>query len=87
MQFFFQTPKWYPLLHSKYSKSKPEIRLAIYLEDDKNGAQETSFKAKDAPARRTYWHMICVIITPQLRLTWRNISSRNFPFYSNQKLG
>nr|XP_022334078.1 centrosomal protein of 120 kDa-like [Crassostrea virginica] len=46
-----QTPKWYPLLHSKYSKSKPEIRLAIYLEDDKNGAQETSFKAKDAPAR------------------------------------
>lgn len=46
-----QTPKWYPLLHSKYSKNKSEIRLAIYLEDDKSGEQETSFKAKDAPAR------------------------------------
>lgn len=46
-----QTPKWYPLLHSKYSKNKSEIRLAIYLEDDKGGEQETSFKAKDAPAR------------------------------------
>lgn len=46
-----QTPKWYPLLHSKYSKNKSDIRLAIYLEDDKSGEQETSFKAKDAPAR------------------------------------
>ncbi|XP_061172082.1 centrosomal protein of 120 kDa-like isoform X1 [Saccostrea echinata] len=47
-----QTPKWYPLLHSKYSKNKSEIRLAIYLENDKSGGeQETSFKAKDAPAR------------------------------------
>ncbi|XP_048731906.2 centrosomal protein of 120 kDa-like [Ostrea edulis] len=46
-----QTPKWYPLLHSKYSKNKSEIRLAIYLEDDKSGGQETSFKAKEAPAR------------------------------------
>lgn len=46
-----QTPKWHPLLHSKYSKNKSEIRLAIYLEDDKGGEQETSFKAKDAPAR------------------------------------
>lgn len=51
---FFQTPKWYPLLHSKYSKNKSEIRLAIYLEDDKSGGQETSFKAKEAPARCMY---------------------------------
>lgn len=56
--FIFQTPKWYPLLHSKYSKNKSEIRLAIYLEDDKGGEQETSFKAKDAPARRMLY-MYC----------------------------
>lgn len=45
-----QTAKWYPLLHSKYSKSKPEIKLSIYLDDDKSGEQP-SFKAKDAPPR------------------------------------
>ncbi|KAK6179237.1 hypothetical protein SNE40_011643 [Patella caerulea] len=29
-----QCAKWYPLLHSKYHKLKPEIRLALYLDDD-----------------------------------------------------
>ena len=45
-----QTAKWNPLLHSKYSKNKPEIKLSIYLDDDKTGEQP-SFKAKEAPAR------------------------------------
>jgi hypothetical protein len=33
--YILQTAKWYPLLHSKYSKNKPEIKLSIYLNDDK----------------------------------------------------
>ncbi|XP_013385110.1 centrosomal protein of 120 kDa isoform X2 [Lingula anatina] len=45
-----QTSKWYQLLLPKYSKSKPEMRLGIYVEDDKKMSQ-TGFKAKDAPAR------------------------------------
>lgn len=45
-----QTAKWYPLLHSKYSKSKPEIKLSLYLDDDKTGEQP-SFKAREAPPR------------------------------------
>ncbi|XP_076104445.1 centrosomal protein of 120 kDa-like isoform X2 [Mytilus galloprovincialis] len=45
-----QTAKWYPLLHSKYSKNKPEIKLSIYLDDDKTGEQP-SFKAREAPPR------------------------------------
>ncbi|XP_063434844.1 centrosomal protein of 120 kDa-like [Mytilus trossulus] len=45
-----QTAKWYPLLHSKYSKNKPEIKLSIYLDDDKTGDQP-SFKAREAPPR------------------------------------
>ncbi|XP_060082767.1 centrosomal protein of 120 kDa-like [Ylistrum balloti] len=45
-----QTVKWYPLLHSKYSKNKPEIKLSIYLDEDKSGEQP-SFRAKEAPAR------------------------------------
>nr|KAG5699532.1 hypothetical protein BaRGS_033728 [Batillaria attramentaria] len=28
--------KWYPLLHCKYGKTKPEVRLSIYLDDDKS---------------------------------------------------
>ncbi|XP_071098431.1 centrosomal protein of 120 kDa-like [Haliotis cracherodii] len=31
-----QVAKWHQILHSKYHKSKPEIRLALYLDDDKN---------------------------------------------------
>lgn len=45
-----QTVKWYPLLHSKYSKNKSEIKLSIYLDEDKSGEQP-SFRAKEAPAR------------------------------------
>ncbi|XP_064619737.1 centrosomal protein of 120 kDa-like isoform X2 [Lineus longissimus] len=45
-----QTAKWYPLLHGKYSRSKPEVRLGIYLDEDKN-IQPAGFKARAAPAR------------------------------------
>ncbi|KAL3867406.1 hypothetical protein ACJMK2_044608 [Sinanodonta woodiana] len=45
-----QISKWYPLLHSKYQKSKPELRLAIYLDEDK-GHEQSSFKAREAPPR------------------------------------
>ena len=51
--FYLQTAKWYPLLHSKYSKNKPEIKLSIYLDDDKTGEQP-SFKAREAPPRGNY---------------------------------
>lgn len=43
-----QAAKWYPLLHSKYNKSKPEIKLAIYIDEDKGNV---SFKAKETPNR------------------------------------
>lgn len=46
----FQTSKFYQLLHTKYQKNKPELKLSIYIDDDK-GAQEPGFKAKEAPAR------------------------------------
>ncbi|ESO92587.1 hypothetical protein LOTGIDRAFT_190538, partial [Lottia gigantea] len=36
-----QCAKWYPLLHSKYHKSKPEIKLALYLDDDHGTNTET----------------------------------------------
>ncbi|XP_078070712.1 centrosomal protein of 120 kDa isoform X1 [Mustelus asterias] len=45
-----QTPKWYPLLSSKYTKSKPEIKIAIVLETDIK-PQVEGFKAKEAPPR------------------------------------
>ena len=45
-----QTFKWYPLLHSKYASTKPEIRLGIYIDDDAK-AGDVSFKAKGPPAR------------------------------------
>ena len=51
LQFLFQTSKWYPLLLAKYQKNKPEIRLAIYLDEDKTAEPDTSFKAKEAPPR------------------------------------
>lgn len=57
--FILQTVKWYPLLHSKYSKNKPEIRLSIYLDED-NKEEQPSFKAKDAPAR-CKTHLICYL--------------------------
>ncbi|KAK3096594.1 hypothetical protein FSP39_001548 [Pinctada imbricata] len=48
-----QTPKWYPLLHSKYSKNKSEIKLSIYLDEDggKGETTDSNFRAKEAPAR------------------------------------
>ncbi|XP_064607964.1 centrosomal protein of 120 kDa-like isoform X3 [Liolophura sinensis] len=46
-----QTNKWYPLLHSKYHKLKPELRLGLYLDEDKPGDEQPSFRAKEAPAR------------------------------------
>ncbi|XP_078422984.1 centrosomal protein of 120 kDa isoform X2 [Cetorhinus maximus] len=45
-----QTPKWYPLLSSKYTKSKPEIKIGIVLETDVK-PQVESFKAREAPPR------------------------------------
>ncbi|XP_060693677.1 centrosomal protein of 120 kDa isoform X2 [Hemiscyllium ocellatum] len=45
-----QAPKWYPLLSSKYTKSKPEIRIGIVLETDVK-PQIEGFKAKEAPPR------------------------------------
>ncbi|KAK2186531.1 hypothetical protein NP493_197g03000 [Ridgeia piscesae] len=49
-----QSFKWYQLLHSKYSSSKPEVRLGIYIDDDSK-AGDTSFKAKEPPARVGDW--------------------------------
>ncbi|XP_060558549.1 centrosomal protein of 120 kDa-like, partial [Ruditapes philippinarum] len=46
-----QTTKWYPLLLGKYHKNKPEIRLGLYLDEDKSAEVNTSFKAKEAPPR------------------------------------
>ncbi|XP_067886022.1 centrosomal protein of 120 kDa isoform X2 [Heterodontus francisci] len=45
-----QTPKWYPLLSSKYTKSKPEIKIGIVLETDVK-PQVEGFKAREAPPR------------------------------------
>ncbi|XP_074650244.1 centrosomal protein of 120 kDa-like [Tubulanus polymorphus] len=45
-----QTAKWYPLLHGKYSRSKPEVRIGIYIDDDSNTEQQ-GFKARNAPGR------------------------------------
>ncbi|CAH1798062.1 unnamed protein product [Owenia fusiformis] len=45
-----QTTKWYPLLNSKYSKNKPELKVGVYIDNDVISQQ--TFKAKDAPARR-----------------------------------
>ena len=27
------TPQWHPLLSSKYSKTKPEVRLTLYVDE------------------------------------------------------
>uniref|UniRef100_A0A4W3INE4 Centrosomal protein 120 n=1 Tax=Callorhinchus milii TaxID=7868 RepID=A0A4W3INE4_CALMI len=45
-----QTPKWYPLLSSKYTKCKPEVQIAIVLETDAKPQPEV-FKARKAPPR------------------------------------
>ncbi|XP_070175091.1 centrosomal protein of 120 kDa-like isoform X2 [Littorina saxatilis] len=39
-----QVAKWYPLLNCKYGKTKPEIRLALYLDDDKSPQKEGAAK-------------------------------------------
>lgn len=43
---FFQikAAKWFPLLHCKYGKAKPEIRLALYLDDDKDPQNDRPVK-------------------------------------------
>ncbi|XP_072038302.1 centrosomal protein of 120 kDa-like isoform X3 [Amphiura filiformis] len=45
------TSKWYPLLSTKYSRHKPELKIGISLETDAQG-QDQSFKAKSAPPRK-----------------------------------
>ncbi|XP_059825647.1 centrosomal protein of 120 kDa isoform X2 [Hypanus sabinus] len=45
-----QAVKWYPLLSSKYTKSKPEIKIGIVLETDTK-PQVEAFKAREAPPR------------------------------------
>uniref|UniRef100_UPI00398ED638 centrosomal protein of 120 kDa isoform X2 n=1 Tax=Pristiophorus japonicus TaxID=55135 RepID=UPI00398ED638 len=45
-----QIPKWYPLLSSKYTKSKPQIKIGIVLETDAK-PQGEGFKAREAPPR------------------------------------
>lgn len=39
-----QAAKWFPLLHCKYGKAKPEIRLALYLDDDKDPQNDRPVK-------------------------------------------
>ncbi|XP_055489098.1 LOW QUALITY PROTEIN: centrosomal protein of 120 kDa [Leucoraja erinacea] len=53
VQFFLGTDealKWYSLLSSKYTKSKPEIKIGIVLETDAKPHVE-AFKAREAPPR------------------------------------
>ena len=38
--YHLQTSKWHHLLHSKYSKSKPELKLALYLDEDPNNTDQ-----------------------------------------------
>ncbi|XP_069749507.1 centrosomal protein of 120 kDa isoform X2 [Narcine bancroftii] len=45
-----QVSKWYPLLSSKYTKNKPEIKIGIVLETDTKPQME-AFKAREAPPR------------------------------------
>ncbi|XP_076443605.1 centrosomal protein of 120 kDa-like isoform X2 [Babylonia areolata] len=42
-----QVAKWYPLLHCKYTKAKPEIRLALYLDEDKSPPKEGTVKVQE----------------------------------------
>lgn len=37
-----QVGKWHQLLHSKYSKTKAELRLALYLDEDPQSQQAAS---------------------------------------------
>ncbi|XP_041362219.1 centrosomal protein of 120 kDa-like [Gigantopelta aegis] len=45
-----QVAKYYQILHSKYHKSKPEIRLALYLDDDKTPQPDSSEKPIVVPS-------------------------------------
>ncbi|XP_078253137.1 centrosomal protein of 120 kDa [Rhinoraja longicauda] len=45
-----QVLKWYSLLSSKYTKSKPEIKIGVVLETDAK-PQVEAFKAREAPPR------------------------------------
>lgn len=42
-----QVPKWYPLLNSKYHKTRAEIKMSLYLDEDSDG--KASQKAVEAP--------------------------------------
>ena len=41
MHFFLKVPKWYPLLNSKYHKTKAEIKMSLYLDDDSDHKSHT----------------------------------------------
>ncbi|GCC24528.1 hypothetical protein chiPu_0002929, partial [Chiloscyllium punctatum] len=67
-----QAPKWYPLLSSKYTKSKPEIRIGVVLETDVK-PQIEGFKAKEAPPRDG--KMITTSPDPILDLNPKNLTA------------
>ncbi|GFO36195.1 centrosomal protein of 120 kda [Plakobranchus ocellatus] len=47
-----QVPKWYLLLNSKYHKTKAEIRMALYLDEEASGKTET--EAQQTSAKPTF---------------------------------
>ena len=58
-----QVIKWYQLLHSKYKKSHPEMKLSIYIDDDDKAEADASFKAKPAPPRDSkYNKYLCPVL-------------------------
>ncbi|XP_038660935.1 centrosomal protein of 120 kDa isoform X2 [Scyliorhinus canicula] len=67
-----QTSKWYPLLSSKYTKSKPEIKIGIVLETDIK-PQVEGFKAKEAPPRDG--RMIEILPQPALDLNPKTLTA------------
>ncbi|GFS03226.1 centrosomal protein of 120 kDa [Elysia marginata] len=42
-----QVPKWYPLLNSKYHKTKAEVKMSLYLDEDSEG--KTNAETVQAP--------------------------------------
>ena len=50
--FVFQIAKWYPLLHSKYGKNKPEMKLSLYIDDDAAPSDsKPASKTKTSPGK------------------------------------
>ncbi|XP_034780574.2 centrosomal protein of 120 kDa isoform X4 [Acipenser ruthenus] len=68
-----QTPKWYPLLSSKYTKVKPEILIGMALESDAKPLTD-GFKAKEAPPRE---------VTP----AFSNLDPKNITAVLNEEEG